>query len=429
VTRLLLLLAAACSKEPAPPVEPPPVEPELPPVSEMESDPLEGLDTPIDPNEIAREVIDVAAQETIAAATPERGCVTITDTPTRVWPRGGPTRILALGHRFVIAGHAPRESGGEDLFLVIVSPEAQPMPVRTVALEAPMASSDRSTEPALAAVDDHTLFVAAVDAHARIMAGHVDLGDVRERLVLRQIAEGADTRFPPVARVVGPVRAVAWTRRGASMTVELTRVGADLEIEERVMVTPPTMGGTAPAFVASSDPPELVFIDARAGISPLVRVPLDREGVPGEARVARPIGTAATRPDIAAAFLPDLSLVAFAAVGNMATTAIGMVHVDSDAPAEALVPGTGYGDLSVDAARGTRSVVFAATAPQSESPDSPRLIRVRRASAQGLDDALELRGPDGSANYPSIARRDDGTYAVSFTSGGAIHVAWLRCAD
>jgi hypothetical protein len=432
VNFVFFVLLAACSKEEPPERSiDPPIEPDTPPPppARMVETALEGLEDPVSPDEVVHQAVDVAGQETIAAATPERGCATITEAPVRVWPRGGPTRILAVGDRFVIAGHAPREGGGEDLFLVVASPESQPMPVRTVALDAPMAQSDRTAEPALTAVDDHTLFVAAIDAHARIVAGHVDLGDVLERLVLTQIAEGADTRFPPVARAVGSVRAVAWTRRGASMTVELTRVEADLRVDERIVVSPPTMGGTAPAFVAGSDPPELVFIDARAGISPLVRVPLNEDGMPGEARVARPIGTAATHPDIAAAFLPDLALVAFAAVGNMATTAIGVVRVDDDSAAQPLVPGTGYGDLSVDAARGGASVVFVATAPQSESAESPRVVRVRRASSHGLDEPLELTGPDGSANYPSIARRADGTYAVSFTSSGAIHVAWLRCAD
>jgi hypothetical protein len=432
---VFVILGCACGDDDAETPARPPATTDDPRVTadraSDDDDPLRGLDEPADPSEhVPVPGVDVASPATFDAATPERGCVLLVDEPTRVWPLPGPTTVAAFGDHFVVAGHARREAGGEDLYLVQVSPELPPRPLRTVRLAAPMAEADRRAAPAVAVVDTRTLLVATVDAGGRIMAGRVRVHDADPRLALRQIAQGADTRFGPAAAAFPRHDVIAWTQRGTPMSIHVSTVNEEPAETARDAVTPDRMGGASPAFVAGASPAELMYVDPRAGVSPLVRVPFGADGKPREATVARPIGTAAEPPDVAGARAARYAAAAYTVVGNLATTAVGLLRFDGDnAPAIALVPGSGYGELSVDVAAGERSVVFAASAPLDTPPEAPRVVHVRRAGEHGLDEPLTLVGPDGHADRPAIARRADGTFAVSYESAGAIYVSWLRCAD
>jgi hypothetical protein len=349
-----------------------------------------------------------------------------------VWSRPGPATIVAAGDRFVVAGHAPRgESSGEQLFLVAASPESSPRPLRTVTIEPPYRHA-RVAPPAVAALDEGRLGVAMLDGAGRVLAGELSTSptDV-EPLALSRIGEGADMRFAPAIASLGRKTAVAWTTRGDTMRVSVAIVGGDGRVDATHHVTPTSMGGAAPVFATGPGPAWLLFMDARAGVSPIVGVELSAAGTPSEPRVARPIGTAADPPEIAVARVGTRVFAAYTAVGNAATTAVGMIRADEDAqaPPVAIVPGTGYGVLNVSGVSGERAAVFAADAPQAAPPESPREVRVRIADAEGLGPELVVRGPDESARHAAIARRADGVIGVSFESAGAVHVVWLRCDD
>ncbi len=428
---LLVLLALACGDDAEPPRAPtePPRTPETPEAPAR--DPLEGLDEPAEPSEIAPDPTgELPGPATLEAATPERGCVALTRAPLPVWPRPGPATVVAQGQSFVLAGYAPGEGGGEEVFLVRVSPEAAPRPLRTLALDPP-SSGGRLAAPGLAPAGAHHVTLAVVDGRGRVRVTDVATDDLRAELPLHPVGAGADPRFAPAVAARERHRLVAWTDgSGTPMRVKLAVVALDGTVSATHDVTPPAMGASAPSFAAGVSPPELYFFDARAGVSPIVRVAVGADGEPAAPAVARSVGTVGTPPRVAVARSGSGLWAGFTVIGNAATTAVGFLRLDEgDAPPAALVPGTGYGRLHVDAAAAPRAALFAADAPKDAPPESPREVHVRLVDAQGAGPALTLEGPDGTAAHASIARRADGLVAVALTSGAGVHVAWLRCDD
>ena len=192
-------------------------------------------------------------------------------------------------------------------------------------------------------------------------------------------------------------------------------------------VTPVAGGGAAPRFLEGASEPTLLFLDPRVGISVAHRVVLDSEGVPGTTEVQRPLNLAADPPAFAAARVSARTWLAYAAVGNGATRAVGLVDAASTDPPTALVPGLGYGEpLALDAVASGRSVVFATEAPTAAATDAPHEIRLRRVDDRGAGDPLVLAAP---ATDPTLARRADGLLAIAHRSGRSVVVQLARCAD
>ena len=99
----------------------------------------------------------------------------------------------------------------------------------------------------------------------------------------------------------------------------------------------------------------------------------------------------------------------FTALGSAATSAVGLLRIEpGTGPVQALVRGTGYGRLQVDAAAGPRALVFAADAPRQKGARDEREVRVRQVDDRGMGPQLVLRGPDGTAER-------GGQYGASWT--------------
>lgn len=427
-------LVQACDDEPSREGPAP-----VPPTTERnepaeESDPLVGLDEPVEgatPEGVGEAAADdPSVGGAPGAAPPERGCAASTEKPIRVWPRPGPSAIVAQASGFIVAGYATAEGGGEEIFLVAAAPESSPRPLRTLSLEAPM-PGQRIAPPGMAAAGGGAVTLAVVDGGGRVRASDVPTGQPGAGVVLRAVGEGADPRFAPAVAATQRHRLVAWTDgTGTPMRVKLASLGLDGTVAATHDVTPQAMGASAPVFADGAAPPVLFFLDARAGVSPILRVAMRPDGAPSTAEVARPIGTVSAPPRLAVASAGDAVYGGFTVVGNGATTAVGFLRLDAGSDsAAAIVPGTGYGRLHVAAASAPGAVVFAADAPKASPPTSPREVHVRIVDAQGAGPVLTLQGEDGTGAHAAIARRSDGTIGVAFTSSEAVHVAWLRCDD
>ena len=433
---LAILFALGCGDDSPAGTTPPESETDRPrppaPDRDPDPDPLAGLDDPVTSDEVVPPIPTGPATSpaTLEAAVPRRGCVSLTELPVKVWAEPGPSTIAAHAGAFVVAGYAPREGGGEDLWLVTLSPSSPPRPLRRLPVE-PRASAGRIAPPALASDGTGHLLVAGIDGRGRVRAADIATNDPLAEVALGTVAEGADQRFAPAAAALARHRLIAWTDgTGTPMRVRLAMLGLDGTVTARHDVTPQSMGASAPAFAAGVSPPALYFVDARAGVSPIVRVEITADGAPREAAVARPVGTVTTPPRLAVARAGNRTFAGYTAVGNAAATAVGYVPLESDdsSPA-AIVPGTGYGELHVSAAPGPRAVIFAADAPTAAPPESPREVHVRIVDAQGAGPVLALRAPDGSASDAAIARGAGGVLGVSATAGDGVYVFWARCDD
>ena len=409
--------------------EPPPERREPAPTAAAD-DPLEGLDEPATPDEVvAPPAGTIAAPGTIAAAAPDRGCVAVTDGAVKVWARPGPATIVASGASFVVAGYAPGESSGEDAYLVQLAPDVAPRPIRRIALDPP-ATAGRVAAPGLAAAAGGRLVLAVLDGRGRVRATEIDPNDPLAEIRLKTLAEAADSRFAPAVAALARTRLVAWTDgTGTPMRVRLAVLGLDGTVASRHDVTPESMGASAPTFGAGMSP-ALYFLDARAGVSPIVRVPIGADGTPQASAVARPVGTVTAPPRLAVARGDGRVWAAYTAVGNAAATAVGYLPLDgTDTAPAAIVPGTGYGPLHVSAASAPGAAIFAADAPKDTPPTSPREVHVRLVDEDGVGPALTLQAPDGTARHASIARGAHGIAGVAFTAGDGVYVAWIRCDD
>jgi hypothetical protein len=190
------------------------------------------------------------------------------------------------------------------------------------------------------------------------------------------------------------------------------------------------MGAAAATFVAGAVPPVVVAVDARDGVSPLLRIDLAGDGKPGEAQVAVPVTMVSSPPRLASAASGMGTYVAYTGVGSAATSAVGLVSIAPIAGSPtALIPGTAYGPLHVSATDAPRALLFVADAPKQPGKDPLKRIHVHVIGRDGAGTATALEGPGGKANHPVIARDRAGTVAVAYQSGSAVYVALLRCDD
>jgi hypothetical protein len=245
----------------------------------------------------------------------------------------------------------------------------------------------------------------------------------------RLLAEGVDRRFAPALAQVADTRLVAFTRTlDETMHTYVARVrGGSVALED---VAPQGHGASAATFVRGFEPPVLVFLDAHAGVSPLLEVRFDEAGAAQPAVVRTPVSQPYAPTLLAAVALNDDDVqVAFTAIGNAAATAVGRVPLRRPEAPVALVPSKGYGELSFSAAQGEGFAVFALEAHEQPSKDAERELRVQWLDARAEGTPLTLGADALSLRAPSMSRgMSAGEFWLSYRRGDALHLARLSCA-
>lgn len=410
-----------------------------PPADPGAGDPLADLAAP--PSEA--EVVD-ARPTAIARPTLAPGvCAEVAEAPVRVLPRASAAEVVAAGDRFYVAAYEPLEGGREQVSLVELVAGQAPRLIVAIPVAHPVSAARRTAAPALALVgapgaEAQELGVAFTDAEGHVLVAFVD--PARPVATPADVGmSGADLRFSPALVRVGPARVVAATiavpEAGPSgtartaMRLHLARLDPRGAVLGRHDVTPVAGAGAHPTFVRTSlagAHGDLLFVDPRVALSVIHRVRLDAEGVPGETTVGRPINLSAEPPSIAAVRLGERELAAYAATGNMATRAVGLVELGQTEPPQPLVPGLGYGQpLTVRAIARGSDAVFASEAPSAVPADAPHEVRVRTvrvdaAGARTLGEPLVLAG----ATRPALAMDAGGVIAIAVEGG---LVRFVRC--
>jgi hypothetical protein len=372
------------------------------------------------------DALDSAGAAPSDAAPPDGGCV-VTHNGRRVWPAPGPATVASVGQGFAVAGYARRD-GKEQLFLAHVPASGAPEPITAFTIDPPH-PSERVAPPGLAARDDNDLIVAFTDGEGVLHARRLRIGRGGSGGQV-EIARGVDTRFAPAVASHEDRTLVAWTQGSTPMRVHLAVLDEGAKVLQRHDLTPPTMGAAAPAFIDGATPPALVAVDARDGVSPIVRIDLRADLTPTEGQVAAAVGMVSSPPELAAASSPAGTYVAYTGLGSAATSAVGLVAISPVVGSpEAMVPGTAYGQLHVAAAAAPRGLLFAADAPIEPGKKPPHEIRLHLITPSGAGEPVSLRGPGGRAAHASIARDDRGEVAVAYTADSGVYVASARCDD
>ncbi len=269
-------------------------------------------------------------------------------------------------------------------------------------------------------------FLAWVDAEAKLWVASLD-GD--KFGAASSVADGVDRRFAPALFAQGKQVLVAFTRSfGPGMHVYVSRVGGDKGAVQDV--TPDGHGGSAPTFIAGRRTPALVMLDARAGVSPLLEVRFDAGLRPQPAIVRTPVSQPYAPPGLVAlAVAPDLTMVAFTAIGRAAATAVGLVPLERAEQASALVPSKGYGELELSGAVHEDGLsVFAVEAFRTTGAKGPRLVQVNVVDGTGAGSALEVGAEGESASAPSlVALREKGQFALAYSTPQGVQLASLEC--
>ena len=420
-----MLLALGCGSDPRPATPPEPARTEEP--AETPRAPQRTEEAPGLADELA--VLDgpPRADEVMAmptplpdTAAPPRACVALGE-PVRLSQEGGRPAIVAAGDAFVAATYL---RGAVQVVRVV--PGAAASLVANVPI-AELRLDRRGAPPALVRTSERELVLGVVEASGRVAYGRFDAASPTPAITLHTVAEGGgDLRFAPAIVRVGDHLAIAWTDGGETpMRLRMVVADATDEIVTRHDLTPVAGGGAAPVVVQGAAAPTLFFVDPRAGISVVHRVTLGAEAVPSPTEVARPLNLASEPPAIAAARASgvDHTWLAYAAVGNGGTRAVGVLDAFGSERPAAIVAGLGYGSaLSLDALPGARAVIFASEAPSAADPAAPHEIRVRVVDGSGVGEALVV--PDATA--PRIARLASGVIGLAYAGSWA---RFLRCAE
>lgn len=367
----------------------------------------------------------------------ERAVVASTPSPSAPASRGGepaPSRGCVVEAERVVAEGAERVLVANDkgqLSAVVVGKEGRAFTLFRGASAETLASSATHT------LEQKSARVALYAGDLGLRLTHVDekgkvyLTAVASRAFAppRKLADGADRRFAPAYAVVNGVELVAFTRTVEKvMHTFLARLaGGNVEVRD---VTPSGHGAAAATFVLGHEPPTLVAIDAHAGVSPLLEIPLNERGEAGAHAVRTPVSQPYTPPLLAAVRMPGGSdvQVAYTAVGKLAATAIGRVPLRVATEPVALLPSRGYGELFMAVARGTRRVAFALESPRSETPDAPRSLEVVLLDAEGEGPRSTLAGEGDGIRYPALAvGAREGELWLGYVRKGRATIATLRC--
>ncbi len=359
-------------------------------------------------------------------ARPPRGGCALLDAGMRVWPVAGPSAIAAVGKGFVVAGYAQHE-GREQIFVVHVPAGGTPEPIAAFEVK-PAYPRARTAPPGLDARDENDLTVAFVDGDGKLWARGLRVGRGGGGAAV-EIASAVDARFAPALTANEDRTLLAWTAGSTPMHTHLAVLSSEGRVLSRHDVTPAAMGAAAPSFVSGANPPVLVALDAREGMSPILRIDIGNHGEPQPAQVALPVGMVLAPPQLAAASSSVGTYVAYTGLGSAATSAIGLVAIAPVAGhPEALVKGTAYGPLYLSAAAAPRALLFAADAPMQPGKDPPHEIHVHVVGMRGPGPAAVIRAP-GGASHASLARAEGGSVGVAFTAPAGVYLARLRCDD
>jgi hypothetical protein len=384
---------------------------------------------PADPlaNLEAADALDSAAAPLNSDVKPPlRGCAVV-HAGRRVWPTPGPANVVSLGRGFAVVGYASKDEH-DQLFLVHLPASGQPEPITALDIQPPH-PQPRVAPPGVSARGENDLMVAFTDGKGELFARRLRIGrgGMGPRVAL---GKGVDTRFAPAVTHHEDRVLVAWTKGSTPMQTHLAVIDDEGKVGARSDLTPTSMGASAPSFISGASPPSVLTIDARDGVSPIVRTDLGADLKPGEDEVAVVAGMVSSPSELAGASSTMGTWVAYTGLGSAATSAVGLVPI-APVPGspQALVKGTAYGPLHVAAVAAPRALIFAADAPTEPGKDPPHEIRVHVVDAEGPGDATVLKGPGGRAEHVSIARDDSGMVGVAYSADSGVHVALLRCDD
>ncbi len=385
----------------------------------------------------------IAAETKPASDQPEtstRGACTLHGESLVAWPHPGPAAI-ALGPRGWLVTGYERGRKSERAFLVSIANSGG---VRTIAtFDIRPASSRPRFVPPSVFVHRKRASIAFVDGRGVLRWSEVSLKKTEQRPRTTAIAQGIDARYAPAQYRIGDDRALAWTdgSRG-SLGLRVALLSREGKVTKAFNVTTSKMSGAAPVFLRRGKKyPELYFLDARVGISALLRLSFtgpsfsEPSRAPRTPQVMRPISNVADPAQIALAPIAGRLVVAYPGIGHAASSTVGLVFADTmDAPT-LLVPGVGYGLLRVAAIPHGAGAVFAAEVPQGRPPSAPREIHIIAATQQSspgepetvrLSPSLSIRGTRGIARFPSLAGNHQ-TLALAFTDPESVRLQRIRC--
>lgn len=403
----------ACGGETAAPPPTAAVEPPVAPPSTVAppTTAIVGLD---DPPPVPDEIL--AAGPLADRAAPPHGCVLVSDAPQPVLEGASAADVLATESGFVVSAYVAGMP--EVVGLARLAPGGAPSPLGRIELGGSLDASRRTAPPVLARLGGATIGVGLIDASGGVRLARFELGSPAPTIGVVQVtSSGADVRYPPALAHVDAGTLIAWTEAsGTTAHVRVALVDAAGAISTTYDVTPEAGSAAAPVFDAHA---VLYAVDARAGISVAHRTSFGADGAPAATTVAQPINLAAEPP----AFAVVGTHLAYAAVGNVATRAVGLVTMGSSDRAQALVPGLGYGGaLMLDAAPLGSAGLFAMEAPSAAEASAPHESRLRVVSADGsIGDATVIVG----TTEPRVAV-SGGIVAVV---GRGASVWWARCAE
>ncbi len=361
------------------------------------------------------------AVEALADA-PAEGCVVAA--PLRVFSGDGWADVAAAEGSFVVAGIA-RLGDGEHAFAASIESGRAPRAIARLALEDDVMSGHRRAGPALAVDGAQAAFVYP-DGERQLVLSVFDVagsGPLRPS----RVATGASLQFAPTLARREDEWLVAWTdQEGGGRRVLATRV-ANGRAAAPTDVTPSAGGAASPTFVAGADAPRLVYVDARESLSVIHRVDASGDAY-GAAEVIRAVSLLTDPPHAASFRMRGADWLVYTGIGSVATTAVGLVALAGSQPPTAVVRGTGYGVLYVDAAPLGDGAVLVADVPTASPPDAPREVQLRTVDASGaLGEPIAIRGPRGSAARARVAARG-AEIAVVFSDADGVYAALARCA-
>lgn len=367
------------------------------------------------PTEAARESSASPLQKPKRGArgpAPANGCLVQSDQPLHTGERG---LALLLGDVDAVAVF---EASPVALSLWLAQPDGTFASGPRLALETKVAH-------AAAACAQGSCELAWTDERARLLTLALSAGRISPP---RELATGVDRRFAPAVARAGDRLHFAYTKTvdEAMHTWWISRQGSQLTSARDL--TPKGHGAAAATFVLGAAQPTLVFIDAHAGISPLLELGFDARGQPGEVVVRTPVSQPYAPPLLSAVRWQDGQVeVMFSLVGRMAMTAVARVPLHKAADPTALSPSRGYGELAFAAARSRRRALFALEVPTASKPDAPRILALKL-----LDGIRTDEGPSfpADARRPSVASSGRaGAYTLSYVHDGLVHGVQVTCDD
>ncbi|MDD9936559.1 MAG: hypothetical protein OXT09_23310, partial [Myxococcales bacterium] len=284
----------------------------------------------------AADALDTAGTIATDVKVPRGGCA-VTQAGQRVWSHPGPATVVSLGRGFAVIGYAKKELR-DQLFLVHVPASGLPEPITAIDIEPPHPRA-RIAPPGASARSDNDIMVAFTDGTGELFARQLRIGrgGMGPRL---KLAKGVDTRFAPAVTHHEDSALVAYTLGTTPMEVHLAVIDDQGKLSASHDATPTSMGASAPTFIAGASPPSLLTIDARDGMSPIVRSDLDADLKPRPGEVAVPVGMVSSPAELAGASGSVGTYVGYTGLGSAATSAVGLVAIAPIAGTpEALVKG------------------------------------------------------------------------------------------